>query len=184
MVEDADIERIAVEFVIRHEESRGWQVESVESENRGFDLISRRPHPEDPRTAIEVRFIEVKGRAAVGQISLTSNEYKTAQRLKEDYCCTPCSTVGARQSCIWFEILPGWDGKSWSRLSITRLNRGRSWQRMVDSCQELWDDSRNCERISRTEPLDPEKADQSSATPKEPLCYVESTSRITSHSSI
>ncbi|MGZ3396521.1 MAG: DEAD/DEAH box helicase, partial [Isosphaeraceae bacterium] len=26
MVEDADIERIAVEFVIRHEESRGWQV--------------------------------------------------------------------------------------------------------------------------------------------------------------
>ena len=67
MVEDADIERIAVEFVIRHEESRGWQVESVESENRGFDLISRRPHPEDPRTAIEVRFIEVKGRAAVGR---------------------------------------------------------------------------------------------------------------------
>ena len=31
MVEDADIERIAVDFVIRHEESRGWQVESVES---------------------------------------------------------------------------------------------------------------------------------------------------------
>src|SRR5208282_1948209 len=52
MVEDADIERVAVEFVIRHEESRGWQVESVESQNRGFDLISRRPHPEDPRTAI------------------------------------------------------------------------------------------------------------------------------------
>ena len=49
MVEDADIERIAVEFVIRHEESRGWQVESVESDNRGFDLISRRPHPEDSR---------------------------------------------------------------------------------------------------------------------------------------
>ena len=85
MVEDADIERIAVDFVIRHEESRGWQVESVESDNRGFDLISRRPHPEDSRTAIEVRFIEVKGRAGVGQIGLTVNEYKTAQRLKGDY---------------------------------------------------------------------------------------------------
>ena len=84
-VEDADVERIAVEFVIRHEESRGWQVESVEAENRGFDLISRRPRPEDPRTAIEVRFIEVKGRAGVGQIGLTVNEYKTAQRLKDDY---------------------------------------------------------------------------------------------------
>ncbi len=60
MVRDEEIERIAVEAVIAYEAARGWQVESVESENRGFDLISRRPHPEDPQTAIEVRFIEVK----------------------------------------------------------------------------------------------------------------------------
>jgi hypothetical protein len=85
MVSDATIERIAVDFAIRYEESQGRQVESVEAENRGFDLISRRPHPEDPRTAVEVRFIEVKGRAGVGQVSLTANEYKTAQRLKADY---------------------------------------------------------------------------------------------------
>jgi len=57
-------------------------VVSVEKENRGFDLISRKPHPEDPQTAIEVRFIEVKGRATVGEIALTMNEYKTAERLK------------------------------------------------------------------------------------------------------
>ncbi|MFH1009685.1 MAG: DUF3883 domain-containing protein, partial [bacterium] len=57
----------------------------VEKENRGFDLISRKPHPEDPDTAIEVRFIEVKGRARVGEVALTSNEYKTAERLKKDY---------------------------------------------------------------------------------------------------
>ena len=55
------------------------------NQNRGFDLISRRPHPEDPKTAIEIRFIEVKGRAAVGEIALTTNEYKTAERLKNDY---------------------------------------------------------------------------------------------------
>jgi superfamily II DNA or RNA helicase len=85
MVQDAEIEKIAVEHVIRHEESRGWKVESVESENRGFDLISRRAHPEDPKTFVEVRFIEVKGRATVGEIALTANEYKTAQRLKNDY---------------------------------------------------------------------------------------------------
>ena len=30
-------------------------------------------------------FIEVKGRAAVGEIALTANEYKTAQRLGDDY---------------------------------------------------------------------------------------------------
>ncbi len=85
MVRDEEIERIAVQAVIGHEEARGWKVESVEKDNRGFDLISRKPHPEDPQTAIEVRFIEVKGRAAVGEIALSSNEYKTAERLKKDY---------------------------------------------------------------------------------------------------
>ena len=68
-----------------HEEARGCVVERVEAQNRGFDLISRRPHPEDPKTAVEVRFIEVKGRAHVGEVALSTNEYKTAERLKKDY---------------------------------------------------------------------------------------------------
>ncbi len=46
---------------------------------------SRRSHAEDPKTFVEVRFIEVKGRARVGEIALTANEYKTAQRLEGDY---------------------------------------------------------------------------------------------------
>ena len=85
MVRDDEIEMIAVHTVIDYEESRGWKVESVEKDNRGFDLISRKPHPEDPQTAIDVRFIEVKGRSAVGEVALTTNEYKTAERLKKDY---------------------------------------------------------------------------------------------------
>ena len=85
MVRDDEIEQIAIQAVTAYEEARGWRVESVEKDNRGFDLISRRPHPEDPQTAIEVRFIEVKGRAAVGEIALSANEYKTAERLKKDY---------------------------------------------------------------------------------------------------
>ncbi len=85
MVRDEEIERIAVEVATRFEEARGCQVESVEADNRGFDLISRRPHPEDPKTFIEVRFIEVKGRAGVGEIALTANEYKTAGRLRADF---------------------------------------------------------------------------------------------------
>lgn len=85
MVRDEEIERIAVQAVIAHEKAQGRQVESVEAQNRGFDLISRWPHPEDPKTAIEVRFIEVKGRAGIGEIALTNNEFKTAQRLKDDY---------------------------------------------------------------------------------------------------
>jgi len=85
LVRDDEIERLAVKAVIAHEKARGWEVVSVEKENRGFDLISRKPHPEDPQTAIEVRFIEVKGRATVGEVALTTNEYKTAGRLKKDY---------------------------------------------------------------------------------------------------
>ena len=85
MVRDDEIERIAMERVIAHEEARGWKVQRVEKENRGFDLISRKPHPHDPQTSIEARFIEVKGRAETGEIALTSNEYKTAERLKKDY---------------------------------------------------------------------------------------------------
>jgi superfamily II DNA or RNA helicase len=85
MVRDEQIEKIAIECARKSEEARGWQVESVESENRGFDLISRRPHLEDPKTFIEVRFIEVKGRAGVGEIALSANEFHAAERLKGDY---------------------------------------------------------------------------------------------------
>jgi hypothetical protein len=85
MVRDEEIERLAVEEAKRHEIARGWVVESVEADNRGFDLISRKPHPHDEKTFSDVRFIEVKGRAGVGEVALTANEYKTADRLKRDY---------------------------------------------------------------------------------------------------
>jgi len=85
MVRNDEIERIAVEVATRREESEGWVVESVEAQNRGFDLISRKPHPHDDKTFTDVRFIEVKGRSGVGEVGLTSNEYKTAQRMREDY---------------------------------------------------------------------------------------------------
>ena len=85
MVRDDEIEQIAVRFAIEHETARGWVVEDVQKDNRGFDLISRRPHSEDPKTFVEVRFIEVKGRAGVGVVALSSNEYHTAQRLKHDF---------------------------------------------------------------------------------------------------
>lgn len=85
MVRDDEIERIAVEAVIAYEKARGWQVESVEAENRGFDLISRQPDPDEPGATRAVRFIEVKGRAGVGEVALSANEFRTAERLREDY---------------------------------------------------------------------------------------------------
>lgn len=80
MVRDENIERIAVQEAIRYEKQRGWEVTSVEAENKGYDLLSQNPH-----NPSEIRYIEVKGRAHVGLIALSSNEYKTAFRLKDDY---------------------------------------------------------------------------------------------------
>ena len=81
----AAIEQIAVQAVIAFEEARGCKVVSVESDTRGFDLISRRVSSDIAPETIETRFIEVKGRASVGEIALTVNEYQTAQRLGDDY---------------------------------------------------------------------------------------------------
>jgi superfamily II DNA or RNA helicase len=85
MVRDEEIERIAIQKVIEFEKARGWAVHSVEKENRGFDLISQRASVENPLIASEIRFIEVKGRAVIGEVALTNNEYKTAERLRADY---------------------------------------------------------------------------------------------------
>lgn len=84
MVSNDVIERIAVEVVIAHKVARGWNVVSVDKENRGFDL-TQQPHLEYPETAIAVGFIEVKGQSTVGEVALTANEYKTAKRLKQNY---------------------------------------------------------------------------------------------------
>jgi len=80
-----EIERIAVEAVIAYEKARGYEVESVEDQNCGYDLKSRRFHPDDPDTPVDLLFIEVKGRAGVDDVYLTDNEYKTAVRQKDDY---------------------------------------------------------------------------------------------------
>jgi hypothetical protein len=85
MIQDDEIERIAIEHAKAFETQRGWRVESVESENRGFDLISRLPASPDDDTTLDARFIEVKGRALAGEVGLTLNEYETARRLKDDY---------------------------------------------------------------------------------------------------
>jgi hypothetical protein len=43
------------------------------------------PHPEDAKSVREVRFIEVKGRAGVGETALTENEFKTSHWLGAEY---------------------------------------------------------------------------------------------------
>jgi len=85
MVSDPEIEKIAIRIAMEQERARGWVVESVETENRGYDLLSKRPHPFEPGVYVQARFIEVKGRANTGEVALTANEYRTAQRLGDDF---------------------------------------------------------------------------------------------------
>jgi len=85
MVRDEEVERRAVEVARAYEEARNFVVEDVQDQNRGFDLISRRPHAEDAKTFLEVRFIEVKGRSGVGEVFLSANEHRAAERLKNDF---------------------------------------------------------------------------------------------------
>lgn len=81
----AEIERAAIQAAIDYENARGWQVESVEHETRGFDLISREPGLIASARDSKRRFIEVKGRAYRGPVSLSANEYSAAKRLGQSY---------------------------------------------------------------------------------------------------
>ena len=114
LVSDVDVERVAVREVTRTLTAAGWNVESVETQNRGFDLIARLREPHPPNTARAVRYIEVKGRSALGDVALTNNEYKTAERLGEDYwlyvvyhCATQPEVYAVRDPARlpWAEVL-------------------------------------------------------------------------------
>ena len=72
------IENIGMEHARRHEEEQGCTVEDVSAENLGYDLRSTTPKG-------EIRYIEVKARDKRALVVLTSNEWDTAERLKDDY---------------------------------------------------------------------------------------------------
>ena len=95
---DADVEAIAMQVAAGYEESFGAKVEDVSrpelarraglSDWPGFDLISRRP--------TESLNIEVKGRAASGNVEMSDNEWAKACNLRDAYwlyvvfdCATP-----------------------------------------------------------------------------------------------
>lgn len=81
IVRDEEIEKIAMETAMAYEclPEHGRVPENVSLDNRGFDILSKKPETG------EVRFIEVKGRTTVGEVGLTKNEYETAKRLSKDY---------------------------------------------------------------------------------------------------
>ena len=85
---DAEVENIAVEIATAYEENFDAEVKDVSqpdlarsaglSDWPGFDLLSFRPGKER-------RAIEVKGRAGVGEIDVSENEWAKACILREEY---------------------------------------------------------------------------------------------------
>jgi superfamily II DNA or RNA helicase len=78
MESDPEVEVIAVELVKRYEIEQGRKPVSVEEENCGWDITSLRDGQTD-------RYIEVKGRAGIGGVALTPNEWIKAQRFGKQY---------------------------------------------------------------------------------------------------
>ena len=67
------VEEVAMRHAIDHERAQGREPRDVGQENLGYDIES------------SGRRIEVKGRAGVGSVALTPNEWFTARHLGDDY---------------------------------------------------------------------------------------------------
>jgi hypothetical protein len=95
---DDEIEKIAVRIASEYEREQGWVARDVStpplaraaglSDNPGFDILSNRPAfgaTSAKSTILDERAIEVKGRAGVGDIELTENEWSRSCNLRDRY---------------------------------------------------------------------------------------------------
>jgi len=78
LVSDEEIEEIGMQVASEYEEKQGRTPQDVSLENLGFDIRSVDKEG-------NVRYIEVKARAKLGNIALTQNEWFKAQRFGDDY---------------------------------------------------------------------------------------------------
>lgn len=79
------VELAAMTVTEQYELAQGRIPADVSAENVGYDIRSLKPHKVSGAKPLESRFIEVKGRAGVGPVVLTPNEWITAGRLGNDY---------------------------------------------------------------------------------------------------
>lgn len=112
---DAEIEKIAMQVAVAYEETRRAVVRDVSTKERalaeglgeypGFDLLSRHPNGEECA-------IEVKGRAGIGDVDISENEWAKSCNLREKYwlyvvfdCAMPQPRL-VRIHDPWGKILP------------------------------------------------------------------------------
>ncbi len=96
MRRDDEVERIAMDVVMRFERSRGWHPTDVSQDGEHYDIRSESPDGQK-------RFIEVKGRATTGAIVITSSERDKLAQLKDRaflYIVTQCRSALPRLRII------------------------------------------------------------------------------------
>jgi hypothetical protein len=81
----AALQAAAIAVAIQYETGQGRQVKYANGAQQGFDLVSRRPHPYDPQTCVDVRFISVKGYRDTTGLIITLEEMSLAEQLQDDY---------------------------------------------------------------------------------------------------
>ncbi len=104
--DDADpreVEQRAIEAVCAHYDARGWTIETVETENLGWDLQATK--------GARVLLIEVKGRSGGGSVELTPNEYAkmSADRTRMSYRLAIVHDALTKPTVTIFGFSPGLD---------------------------------------------------------------------------
>ena len=74
----SDAAEKAAMYRAAYEEVRGWTVQNVSEESRGYDPLNQGPEG-------EIRDIEVKGSAGVAPVELTASGGLKAEQLQTDY---------------------------------------------------------------------------------------------------
>lgn len=101
------IEKNAIDTAIAYYTRRGYDVSSVESEKRGYDLLAVK--------GSNSLYVEVKGTSTVATnavtVGLTPNEYKMSKKAKRKYrICIVCNALGTPEL---FEFVWKEDDKLW-----------------------------------------------------------------------
>jgi len=128
MARDEEVERVAMQVALAYERAQGRIPDDVSAEDLGFDIRSM--------GSDGVRHIEVKGRAAVGSVALTRNEWIKAGRFGDDYwlyIVVNCKT----EPQLYVLQNPAAVLRPEEELEVVRyLVRAEAWQRYAERVEE------------------------------------------------
>ena len=116
-----EVERIAVEHVMKHYEEKGWKVDSVERDNVGWDLEAVR---RDRRRRLEVKGLS----GSETRFELTPNEYRKMRKHRKTYrICVVTDALGTPNLAIFRFVrgAGGWKDKDGRLLEIVEATAAR-----------------------------------------------------------